>query len=130
MTPRPPVMVDTSTWIEAFRGRSEAVLETIRTLLAEDRVLTCGPVLCEIRRGLRVHERTRVLPLLGAIPRLGFDDDDWDEAGLLDADLRSLGVTIPPFDLLIARVCLRENVPIYTTDEHFDRIPGLRRFEA
>jgi predicted nucleic acid-binding protein len=128
VSPLERVMVDTSAWIEGFRGRSETVLDVLRTLLAEDRVLTCGPVCCEIRRGLRPHERTRVLPLLAAVPRLAFEDVDWDEAGILDADLRSQGVTIPPFDLLIARVCLRENVPLYTFDDHFDGIPGLRRY--
>jgi len=121
-------MVDTSAWIEGFRGRSEAVLDVLRTLLAEDRVLTCGPICCEIRRGLRAHERTRVLPLLAAVPRLVFDDRDWDEAGLLDADLRAQGLTVPPFDLLIACVCLRDDVPIYTIDDHFDRVPALRRY--
>lgn len=93
MSPLERVMVDTSAWIEGFRGRSETVLDVLRTLLAEDRMLTCGPVCCEIRRGLR-----------------------------------SQGVTIPPFDLLIARVCVRENVPLYTFDDHFDGIPGLRRY--
>jgi len=120
------VLVDTTIWVDAFRGRDRALVDQLRALLVEDRVRICGPILCEFRRGLRPPERTRVLANLAAVRRLDFTEDDWDAAGDLDAALRSRGVTIAPFDVLIARVALREGVPLWTRDPHFAAVEGVR----
>ncbi len=63
-----------------------------------------------------------------AIICLPFDEQDWELAGKLDASLRSKGITIPHMDLLIAWVCLRHNVPLFTLDQHFEAIEGIRLF--
>jgi predicted nucleic acid-binding protein len=49
--------------------------------------------------------------------------------GDLDALLRKKGITIPPMDVIIAQVCLHHKVSIFTLDEHFHSIPGLKFFE-
>jgi predicted nucleic acid-binding protein len=120
------ILVDTTVWIDALRGQTPTVVERLRDLLREDRVATCGPIRCEIRRGLRVHERGRLLPLMEAVASLPFGDEDWDEAGILDAGLRARGVTMPPFDVLIARVALREGLSLFTLDRHFTEVQALR----
>ena len=56
------------------------------------------------------------------------DEQDWELTGKLDASLRSNGITIPRMDLLIARICLRNNVPLFTLDQHFEAIEGIRLF--
>ena len=122
------VMIDTSVWIASSRGKPAKITEVTRTLLKEDRALTCGPVLFEIRRGLRVHERQTIMPLMEAVIRLPFDEQDWELAGELDASLRKRGVTIPPIDLLIARICLRQNVSLFTLDQHFESISHIALF--
>lgn len=124
------VLIDTSTWIAAFRGRPENVKKITRTLLNDDRALTCGPVLFEIYRGLHASERKKIIPLMKAIIRLPIDEKDWEIAGNLDASLRTKGITIPPMDILIAQVCLRNNVPIFALDQHFECINGLRLFKG
>jgi predicted nucleic acid-binding protein len=122
------VLIDTSTWIAAFRGNPVNITEITRTLLNDDRALTCGPVLFEIYRGLRAWERKKIIPLMKALIRLPIDEKDWEIAGNLDASLRTEGITIPPMDLLIAQICLRNNVPIFALDQHFESIKGLRFF--
>jgi predicted nucleic acid-binding protein len=125
-----PVLLDTSVWIDAFRGKTLHILEVTRTLLSEDNVLICGPVVFEINRGLRQKERTRVLPLFDALVHLSFDERIWKLAGDLDAKLRKKGVTIPPMDILIAQVSIHYSVPLFTLDEHFNSIPGLCLYKA
>lgn len=66
---------------------------------------------------------------MNAITGLPFDEDEWELAGELDASLRSKGITIPPVDLLIAQVCIRHNVPIFTLDAHFEKIEKLRLYK-
>jgi predicted nucleic acid-binding protein len=124
------VLIDTSVWIAAFRGKPIDITETTRQLLKDDRVLTCGPVLFEIYRGLHGAEHKRIMPLMEALSRLPIDDRDWDLAGKMDASLRAQDINIPPMDVLIAQICLSHNVPIFTLDKHFESIEDLVIFSA
>ncbi|MBZ0272946.1 PIN domain-containing protein [bacterium] len=124
------VFIDTSAWIDAFRDENSAAAATIGHLTQQGQALTGGPVLFEILRGLRPDERRRVVPLLDAIPRLPFTEKDWTEAGALDMRLRSRGTTLPRLDVLIAHICLKNALPIYTPDRHFDAVPGLALYRS
>jgi predicted nucleic acid-binding protein len=124
-----PVLIDTSVWIDALRGKTPHIVETTKELLKDDRILICGPVLFEIKRGLRPPDRKKILLLLDALIRLSVDEAVWDAAGDLDASLRKTGMTIPPMDIIIAQVCLHHKVSLFTLDEHFQSIPGLKFFE-
>jgi len=123
-----PVVLDTSVWIDAFRGKTPHIVEAAQGLLKDDRILICGPVLFEIKRGLRPPDRKKILPLLDALIRLSVDETVWDAAGDLDASLRKKGITIPPMDVIIAQVCLHHKVALFALDEHFNSISGLKRF--
>jgi predicted nucleic acid-binding protein len=123
------VLLDTSIWIDALRGKTPNIVALTQGLLNDDRALTCGPVIFEIKRDLRSPERKKILPLFDALIRLSFDEAIWDAAGDLDASLRKKGVTIPPMDVLIAQICLHHKVVLFTLDEHFRSVPGLQVFE-
>jgi predicted nucleic acid-binding protein len=123
------VLLDTSVWIDALRGKIPHVVEATEKLLKDDRILICGPILFEIKRGLRPPDRKKILPLFDALIRLSVDETVWDAAGDLDASLRGKGIIIPPMDVIIAQVCLHHKVSIFTLDEHFHSIPGLKFFE-
>ncbi|RPJ80377.1 MAG: PIN domain-containing protein [Deltaproteobacteria bacterium] len=121
-----PVLADTSVWIDALKGKTAAIVSHMQLLLNEDRILICGPVLYEIKRGLCPAEREKILPLFDALTRLSFEENMWEAAGDLDASLRGKGITIPPMDVLIATLCLRHGVFLFTLDEHFHSVPGLK----
>jgi predicted nucleic acid-binding protein len=124
-----PVLLDTSVWIDALRGKTPEIVTVTRALLNDDRILTCGPVIFEIKRGLRTQERKKIMPMFVALIRLPLEENIWDKAGDLDASLRKKGITIPPMDVLIAQVCLHHKVFLFTLDEHFHSVPGLKLFE-
>ena len=123
-------MLDTSVWIDALRGQTPHIVAVTQGLLNDDRILTCGPVLFEIKRGLRPPDRKKILPLLAALVRLSVDETVWDAAGDLDASLRKKSITIPPMDVIIAQVCLHHKVSLFTLDEHFRSIAELKVFGA
>ena len=123
------VLLDTSVWIDAFQGKTPDIVAVVQGLLNDDRILTCGPVIFEIKRGLRPPERKKILPLFSALIRLSVDETVWDAAGDLDASLRKKGITIPPMDVIIAQVCLHHKVFLFTLDEHFRSVSGLKLFE-
>ena len=124
-----PVLLDSSVWIDSFRDITPQVVELVRRFLHDDRVVTCGPVLFEIKRGLRPRERKKILRLMSALPRLPVNENDWDAAAELDAKLRRKGVTIPLTDCLIAELCLRHKLPLFSLDAHFRSVPGLKLLE-
>lgn len=116
------VLVDTSAWIEFFRGHRRRGDEVDR-LLDTGEASVCGPVLMELRRGFRtVAERRLVLGLIGACPVLAPPGDIWSEAGDLGYFLRRKGVTVKSFDLLIAAHALAHEVPLLTADADFARM--------
>ena len=112
------ILVDTSAWVEFFRGR-EPVAGTVDDLLAANEVALCGPVLTELRRGLRHAQRSRVLPLLASCRELSQPGALWEEAGELGFALARRGATVKSIDLLVAVYALYHSVPVLTTDSDF-----------
>jgi len=50
----------------------------------------------------------------------------WGKAGELSSSLRRKGTTIPLMDLIIAARALEHDTEVFTTDPHFEKIPGLK----
>ena len=113
------ILVDTSAWIEFFRGR-DPLARAVDDLIETNEVALCGPVLTELRRGLRSKaDRVRVLPLLHGCTLLEQPDDLFNEAGELGAFLGRKGATIKSFDLLIAIYALAHSAAVLSADADF-----------
>ncbi|MCC6639884.1 MAG: PIN domain-containing protein [Deltaproteobacteria bacterium] len=116
------ILVDTSAWIEFFRG-SEPVASTVDRALESDEVALCGPVLTELRRSLRTPaERRRVLPLFSGCHLLEQPPALWEEAGDLGFALARRGASVKTLDLLIAVYALSHSVSLLTIDADFARM--------
>lgn len=112
-------LVDTSAWIDFFRN-SGPLADRVDGLLETGEAALCGPVLTELRRGLRSRrERRRVLPLLEACHQLAQPPRLWEEAGDLGYLLARKGVTVKTLDLLIAAFALSHDRPVLTADDDF-----------
>jgi tRNA(fMet)-specific endonuclease VapC len=113
------ILVDTSAWIDFFRGRDPLATAVDETLAAGAAVL-CGPIVTELRRGLRDEkERSKVLPLLEACPILGQPEQLWIEAGDLGFVMRRRGMAPKTIDLLIAAYALSHSAAVLTADKDF-----------
>lgn len=115
------ILIDTSAWIEFFRDSGPLVTAVDDALEAAD-AATCGPVLTEIRRGLRPAQRARVLPLLAGCHLLDQPDDLWIAAGDLGAALARRGSSVKTLDLLIAAYAIAHGTPLLTADSDFKAI--------
>jgi hypothetical protein len=112
-------LVDTSAWIDFFRGRG-AMADRVDDLLADNEAATCGPVVTELRRGLRtIAERRRVIPLLEGCRMLTEPASLWTEAGDLGFLLARKGHSVKMFDLLIATYALSHDVSLLANDADF-----------
>lgn len=115
------ILIDTSAWIDFFRGR-DPLADAVDSALEAGEAALCGPVVTELRRGLRAPERQRVLPLLGGCRLLSQPEDLWVAAGDLGASLSREGLTVKTLDLLIATYAIAHSVPLLAADCDFDLI--------
>jgi hypothetical protein len=126
------VVVDTSAWIEYFRGGVLNVVKKVDRCLEQDLVGIGDLVYCEVMQGIRSpRERTRVSSLLLSLPQ--FDMVGFAMAEKSAANyrlLRSKGVTVrKTIDVLIGTFCAEHGLQIMHHDSDFDLMAehiGLR----
>jgi len=119
------ILVDTSAWIEFFRGNGECA-NSVDTLLGENQVALCGPVLTELTRGFRSEkDKQNIMPLLEGCRFLSQPENLWEEAGILGFLLSKQKRRVKTLDLLIAYFAIFHRVPILTVDTDFKRIRDI-----
>ncbi len=123
------VVADTSVWVSYLRDPNTDTGNAMDSLLRRREVLMVGVVLAEILQGARsTRQFDELEDRLTAMSYLDTGKDAWVGAAHLFRELRAKGAMIPITDLLIAATALQYNEPVYTLDEHFERVPGLRLF--
>ncbi|AYO31344.1 PIN domain-containing protein [Biomaibacter acetigenes] len=124
------VLIDTSIWIEYFRGNSE-ITNIVDLLIDEDRAVIVGPVISELIQG--VKDKTKAEELITnikALPYIDIRKSDWIDIGLFSFRLRKKGLTIPFTDTIIAAVAIKYHLSMYSIDKHFDYIEELLKFQG
>lgn len=124
------LFVDTSVWSLALRRdappASARVLALVRALEAGEPVVTTGLVLQELLQGFSgPRDRQAILDRFAALPLIVPDRQDHVEAAELRNSCRRRGVQIGTIDALLARLCIRNELTMLTTDEDFQRVARL-----
>jgi predicted nucleic acid-binding protein len=61
-------LVDTTIWIEFFRGKSK-IADHLEMLLMENAACTCGVVMFEVLQGIKSEgEKNKILSILASLP--------------------------------------------------------------
>ena len=122
----PPVIVDTSEWVQYFRVPDSPEGAEVRRLLIARQVSMLGIVFAELLRGARDRDQFRILEeQLGALPFLEMTRGTWNDTGRILNALHRTGVSISLPDAAIAAVALEHNMRVFSRDEHFKHVPGL-----
>ena len=125
------VVVDSTLWIDFFRGSNEPGRVALRQLIRARQAVLTGIVLAEVLQGVRSeHESISVQDQFFSIPYFETTKETWTEAGSLSAELRRKGLTIPLTDLIIAALAMEHDAEVFTTDPHFAKVPGLKLYRA
>ena len=120
------ILLDTSVWIEFFRGNKK-LREKLEDIIKTSRIVITGPVISEILLGIRDDkEKRKVENLLKNLTIINPSWNDYVHAGEIGHSLRKNGKTIPLIDLIIAAVCIRNNITLFTLDKHFKEIKELK----
>ena len=115
-------LVDSSSWIEAFRKSGDPkVRERVRLLLLKGEAAWCDMVRLELWNGAAGASEKRSLRMFDRdLPRLEISGAVWSLACKLAVRARAAGLTIPSSDLLIFACASHHQVPIEHCDAHFD----------
>ena len=119
------IAVDTSVWIDFFRGRSPAV-EKLSALLDQDEVALPVSVKIELLSGARRSEVQRLGRVLSALPVLYPTDalwkllEKWVTAGAAAGQRFGVG------DLLVAALAVEHGCTLWSLDRDFTRMASLR----
>ena len=124
------ILIDTSAWIEYFRGTGSAAAVEVRRLLSEeaDQVAMCEPVAMEILSGVNDDDtHAKLERLVNGLPSLNIDSSiDFRTAAQIYRGARRAGRTIRSInDCLIAAVAIRHDVRIIHQDNNFDVIAAM-----
>jgi predicted nucleic acid-binding protein len=119
------VVPDTSIWVAYLRAGAEPLTHELNLALDRREVLACGPVVAELVAGARPRVRAQVIASLTGLPWADLDHNGWQSVGLLAAELRDLGQTLPLTDLEIAVAAHAAGATLWTADRHFERIAAL-----
>lgn len=120
---RPVILVDSSVWIDFFRGVITPQTEKLDTLLSSELLAVGDLILAEVLQGFRkekdFNKARRLLTALDVV-NLGGEEVAIQAARNYRA-LRTLGVTIrKTIDTIIATCCIEEDYILLYSDRDFD----------
>jgi hypothetical protein len=117
------ILVDSSVWVDYFRGRSNPQTELLDTLLGKEPLAVGDLILTEVLQGFnseREFNQARRLMTSLVVVDLG-GRDVAIQAAKNFRTLRSLGVTVrKTIDVLIATRCIQNETPLLYGDRDFD----------
>jgi predicted nucleic acid-binding protein len=124
-------------WSLALRRDAPSAAPQVRAVAraieSGEMLVATGLVLQEILQGFSgPRQRRLILDRFSAIPLLMPDRDDHVAAAELRNQCRRHGVQIATIDALLARLCIRHDLAMLSTDHDFERIAqhsGLRLWQ-
>jgi predicted nucleic acid-binding protein len=119
------VVVDTSVWSLALRRNTPndaiAIINILRDLITDGRVVLLGVIRQEVLSGIRYSEQfIRLRDYLRAFPDLELTTEDYELAAEFFNTRRSNGVQGSNTDFLLCAVAPNRGYSIFTTDKDFE----------
>lgn len=121
------VLVDTSIWIDYFRGA--VVAEPLSELIDSNRVLVNDIILAELLPSIEIRKERRLRELLLAVRKVPLAVNWIDIVEMQRKNLRNGHNHVGIPDLLIAQNALLNELVLFENDKHFrpmNRLFGLK----
>jgi predicted nucleic acid-binding protein len=119
------IAVDTSVWIDFFRGRSP-VVEKLSALLDRDEVALPVSAKIEILSGAKKSEASRLQRVLSALPILYPTEELWRLMERWVTAGAAAGHRFGVGDLLVAALAVEHGCTLWSLDHDFARMASLR----
>ncbi|GAB4221279.1 MAG TPA: PIN domain-containing protein [Spirochaetota bacterium] len=113
------ILVDTSIIVEYWKNPKR---EYTDVFITQD-IAICGIVQAELIYGARSNKEVeKIISALECFNFIDIDKEDWNGIGKFLHKLRIKGVKIPFQDAIIAYLAVKNNIPLWTRDKHFELI--------
>lgn len=117
------VLIDTSVWIDYFRGTSPGIAAKVDALLAAAEVCAPRIVVAELLQGARSDREVAAIEVfLEAFTIIDQGPETWLKAARLSRRLRARGRSVHLVDCYIAVIADEAGCAMFTLDEHFREI--------
>ena len=117
------ILVDSSVWIDYFRGTQSSQTDRLHALLGNEPIATVDLVLTEVLQGFgSAQDFNQSKKLLTSLPIIDLVGGDIAiQAANNFRTLRSLGITVrKTIDTLIATSCIEKGLALLYSDKDFD----------
>ena len=120
------VLIDASVWVDYFNGKEPAATEVAR-LIRRDQALVAGVAVAEVLRGIKdTARRGETREALLGLRYVEEGIETWIRTGELGRSLDAVGKVLPLADLHLSALAQQVDAVVYSTDKHFQRVPGIR----
>jgi predicted nucleic acid-binding protein len=117
------VLVDTSVWVEYFRGGPAPISEKVDKLVSQGEVCVPKIVLAELIQGAKSEREISVIEdFFEAFTIIDQTHDTWLAAGKLSRRLKNKGKTVHLIDCYTAVIAQENSCALITLDDHFKEI--------
>jgi predicted nucleic acid-binding protein len=123
-------LVDSTVWIEFFRGKNNKMIDFVCPLIDEDRVAYNGVILSELLVGANNQKEFKFInDNFSGFKYLETDIQIYEKASQLGFRLRKGGISIPLTDLIITAHCIHHKLTLVTADSHFKQIKKMQKLD-
>lgn len=124
------VLIDTSVWIDYFKGIDNQFAEKVDEVLTFSEVYVPRVVIAELIQGAKSEKEVSVIEeFIGAFNIVDQTEDTWLKAGRLSFFMKRKEASISIIDCYIAVIADENNCKIFSLDEHFRTIKKFIRIE-
>ena len=124
------ILIDTSVWIDYFKGRDDQFAEKVSEVLTSSDVYVPRVVIAELIQGAKSEKEISVIEeFIGAFGIIDQTENTWLKAGKLSFSMKRKGATINIVDCYIAVIASENNCKIFSLDEHFKSIKRFLKLE-
>lgn len=114
-------LIDTSLWVDFFRGKSEAIKNRIMDMVSNNRIYYNGIIIHELLTGARSKKQTEfIIDSFSGLKYLEMDREFFVQSSRIASQLRSSGITLPMTDIMKATHAKLNNLIIFAKDKHFE----------
>ncbi len=125
------VIIDTSIWVNFFRGTDSKTVKEVSRLVREERAVLAGLVITELIQGIKKKADEKIVKkTMAALPYYEATREVWEKTGKKIKELRLKGVNLPLSDVLLATIAEENNCSVFTLDNHFRQIDGVSLFKS
>lgn len=115
--------IDSTVWIEFFRGKNKAVCELVSGLIDDGGIFCNGVIISELLIGaLNEKEFNLLNDNFEGLEFLETDKETFQIASHIGFRLKRHGLSAPLTDIVIAAHCIKHNLILITSDAHFKMI--------